>query len=428
MGADNLLVNGDFPPRSDGGVPSHWETWKPSWENACCETRATTEGLVMSSPNEPHGVGGVDQTVSGIRGGQAYAVAAEFEASDVSAPARALIVRVVWLAEGKPLHPAGEMARGLAIDGSGGRFEDTFVAPEGADGARVSLEAKWLEGGVVTWKAARFEETEPPEPRRVNIATVYYRPSNSTPERNIELYCDHIDEAGRMGADIVCLPEGMTVVGTGLNYGQSAQPIPGPASERLGAAAKKNRLWVVACFNEVDGSTLYNTAILFDRDGRIAGKYRKVHLPREEWRQGITPGDSYPVFETDFGTIAMQICYDYFFPEPEAAFALAGAEIIFAPTWGTTFKDSEGRVQGENMFRVRARDNGVYMVPSVFDGHSLVIDPLGRILASSDGQDGVFMAEVDLNQRDPLQWVGHWRTLARRHRMPETYRGLAEST
>ena len=428
MGADNLLVNGDFPPRSDGGVPSHWEVWTPSWENACCETRATTEGLVMSSPNEPHGVGGVDQTVSGIRGGQAYAVAAEFEASDVSAPARALIVRVVWLAEGKPLHPAGEMARGLAIDGSGGRFEDTFVAPEGADGARVSLEAKWLEGGVVTWKAARFEETEPPEPRRVNIATVYYRPSNSTPERNIELYCDHIDEAGRMGADIVCLPEGMTVVGTGLNYGQSAQPIPGPASERLGAAAKKNRLWVVACFNEVDGSTLYNTAILFDRDGRIAGKYRKVHLPREEWRQGITPGDSYPVFETDFGTIAMQICYDYFFPEPEAAFALAGAEIIFAPTWGTTFKDSEGRVQGENMFRVRARDNGVYMVPSVFDGHSLVIDPLGRILASSDGQDGVFMAEVDLNQRDPLQWVGHWRTLARRHRMPETYRGLAEST
>ena len=106
------------------------------------------------------------------------------------------------------------------------------------------------------------------------------------------------------------------------------------------------------------------------------------------------------------------------------AFALAGAEIIFAPTWGSTGKDDGGRVMGENMFRVRARDNGVYMVPSVFDGNSLVVDPLGRILASSEGKDGVFMAEVDLAERDPLRWVGHWRTLARRHRMPETYGGL----
>jgi len=149
-----------------------------------------------------------------------------------------------------------------------------------------------------------------------------------------------------------------------------------------------------------------------------------VHLPREEWRQGITPGDSYPVFETDFGVIAMQICYDYFFPEPEAAFALAGAEIIFAPTWGTTRKDSEGRVQGENMFRVRARDNGVYMVPSVYGGNSLVIDPMGKILASSQGKQGVFWAEVDLNKRERLDYVGHWRSVGPRHRMPHTYGAL----
>ena len=68
------------------------------------------------------------------------------------------------------------------------------------------------------------------------------------------------------------------------------------------------------------------------------------------------------------------------------------------------------------------------MVPSVFDGNSLVIDPLGRVLASSDGEDGVFMAEVDLADRDALRWVGHWRTLGRRHRRPETYGGLSEST
>ena len=77
---------------------------------------------------------------------------------------------------------------------------------------------------------------------------------------------------------------------------------------------------------------IYNTAILLDRSGKVAGKYRKIHLPREEWKDGITPGDSYPVFQADFGTIAIQICYDWFFPEPTAIFALQGAEIVFAPT------------------------------------------------------------------------------------------------
>ncbi len=100
------------------------------------------------------------------------------------------------------------------------------------------------------------------------------------------------------------------------------------------------------------------------------------------------------------------------------------AEIVFAPTWGTTFPDREGRAEGETVFRVRARDTGIYLVPSVFDGTSLIIDPLGRILASSKGQTGVFWAEVDLNQREPLWWVGHWRSLGPRDQMPQTYQPL----
>ena len=105
------------------------------------------------------------------------------------------------------------------------------------------------------------------------------------------------------------------------------------------------------------------------------------------------------MFQTEFGTVAIQICYDWFFPEVGAIFGLQGAEIIFAPTWGTTFRDNDGRVEGETVFRVRARDNGVYLVPSVYDGSSMVIDPLGRILVSNKGREGVFWCEVDLNQR-----------------------------
>jgi predicted amidohydrolase len=203
-----------------------------------------------------------------------------------------------------------------------------------------------------------------------------------------------------------------------------AEPIPGPATERLGAAARRNDVWVVAGLTERQDGVVYNTAVLFDRRGRIAGTYRKVHLPREEWKQGIRPGHRYPVFETDFGKIAMQICYDWFFPEPTAIFAMKGAEIVLAPTWGNTLPDEDGMVNGESTFRVRARDNGVYMVPSVYSGNSLVIDPMGRMLASNNGSEGVFWAEVDLNAREALDWVGYWRSIGPRHRMPETYGAL----
>ncbi len=89
------------------------------------------------------------------------------------------------------------------------------------------------------------------------------------------------------------------------------------------------------------------------------------------------------------------------------------------------------------MFRVRARDNGVYMVPSVYDGNSLVIDPMGRILVSSNGREGVFTSftddfvlrfwcEIELNERECLPWVGYWRSIGQRDRMPHTYVPLLE--
>ncbi len=81
-------------------------------------------------------------------------------------------------------------------------------------------------------------------------------------------------------------------------------------------------------------------------------------------------------------------------------------------------------MEGENTFRVRARDNGIYLVPSVYDGNSMVIDPLGRVLATSDGHEGLFWCEVDLSRRDPLPWVGNWRLLGPRDRMPASYESL----
>ena len=67
------------------------------------------------------------------------------------------------------------------------------------------------------------------------------------------------------------------------------------------------------------------------------------------------------------------------------------------------------------------------MVPSVYDGNSLVIDPMGRILANSAGKEGVFWAQVDLNKREDLDWVGYWRSIGPRHRMTDTYKSLLKA-
>ncbi|MBN1846025.1 MAG: carbon-nitrogen hydrolase family protein [Sedimentisphaerales bacterium] len=421
--ASNRLSNPTFQVRDGQKVPWDWSIWRPSWTPAACEVRCQPDGVLVRSSGRPHAVGGLMQTVEDIRPGQAYRLEADGILDKIASPYQSILLRITWLRDRRTLHPAGMLVRGpyVADDGAGFHFDDVLVAPEGANRAEISLEVKWPRAGSILWRQVAMRACEPPGPRKVKIGTVYLRPRSSTPEKNLDLFCAQVDEAGRLGLDIVCLGETIRQVGTRATMEELAEPIPGPASERLGQAARRNRLWVVVSLRERSGQDVYNTGVLFDRAGRIAGTYRKVHLPREEWKQGVTPGDSYPVFRTDFGTVAIQICYDWFFPEPECIFALKGAEIIFAPTWGNTLPDVDGCVDGETTFRVRARDNGVYMVASVYDGNSLVIDPRGRILATSAGKEGVFWAEVDLNRRETLDWVGYWRSIGPRHRLIESY-------
>ncbi|MHC4405942.1 MAG: carbon-nitrogen hydrolase family protein [Planctomycetota bacterium] len=421
-----LVANPNFHAAGPEVLPTGWTAWVPAAEKAACTLRSTSDGLRVDAPGNPFAVGGVWQDLAGVRAGEAYAVEAACRLDDVPFPYRSAIVRLTWMKAGKPAHVAGMLVRGPEVADGAARFHDVLVAPEGADGARLSLEVRWPQGGRVLWRQVSVRPADPPPPRKVKIGTVYLRPRNTTPEENLELFCRQIDAAGKLGLDVVCLPEAITQVGTSQSAPECAEPIPGPSTKRLGRATRDNRLWVVAGLYEQAGDLVYNTAVLLDRQGRLAGTYRKVHLPREEWKKGVTPADAYPVFQTDFGTVAVQICYDYFFPEATEIFALGGAEIVFAPTWGTTFADREGRVEGETIFRVRARDNGVYLVPSVYDGNSLIIDPMGRILASSDGQSGVFWHEVDLSRREPLWWVGYWRSIGPRDRMPTTYQPLLE--
>lgn len=416
----NLLANGDFTAAGEGGLPAGWNAWRPVWDHAACTVRMADGGLRVESPQEPFGVGGVIQSVSSIRGGQAYRVQAQAELKAIVAPLRSVMIRLHWTRAGKALTPHGWMVHGPVMSGPLAAFDDVLVAPAEADGANLHLEVKWPQGGSVLWRRANLVPCPAPAQRKVRLGAVYLKPQNSTPEKNLELWCEQVDAAGKLRLDAVCLGEAILQVGTSKNQRDLAEPVPGPTTERLSAAARRNKLWVVAGLYEREGQRVYNTAILLDREGRLAGKYRKTHLPRQEWLDGVTPGLEYPVFQTDFGPVAIQICYDWFFPEVAEAFALGGAKVLFAPTWGTTFKDEDGRAEGETVFRVRARDNGLTLVACVYDGSTLVIDQMGRVLASKKEQPGIAWAEVDLASREPLFWVGNWREVGPPDRMPET--------
>jgi predicted amidohydrolase len=132
---------------------------------------------------------------------------------------------------------------------------------------------------------------------------------------------------------------------------------------------------------------VYNTAVLMDRNGKLAGKYRKVYLPREEMEQ-LAPGNDYPVFKTDFGTIGIMICYDVFFSDPARGLATRGAEIVLMPIWGGP----------EALAKARAIENQVYLVSSGYDHPTYIMNPEGETLAAAPAPGTVAVATIDLNK------------------------------
>jgi predicted amidohydrolase len=164
--------------------------------------------------------------------------------------------------------------------------------------------------------------------------------------------------------------------------------------------ARKHSAWVAAGIYEREGHALYNTAVLLDREGRVAGKYRKVYLPREEVEGGLTPGSEYPVFRTDFGTVGMMICYDVFFPDPARALAAQGADVILLPIWGGD----------ETLAAARAIENKVFLVASGYDHPTYIMDPDGKRVAQAPQRGEVASAVIDLERRSNDRWLGDMRT------------------
>jgi len=241
--------------------------------------------------------------------------------------------------------------------------------------------AAWaVTAGCLSSAAADSATSRNPIVRVVTISQAeLIRDKNDLLEPTLE----RLNRAASFHPDIACLPE--------LFSNRPAEPVPGPVTERMAGWAREHSSYVIFGLQTQRGGRVYNSAILIDRQGRIVGQYDKIHPTDGEIKGGTTPGDESgpPVFQTDFGTIGIQICFDVNWREEWLHLKQRGAQIVFWPS----------AYPAERQIPALALVNEFYVVSSTMRGASHIYDITGQDLASSGAYQPWAGAALPLGKR-----------------------------
>lgn len=219
--------------------------------------------------------------------------------------------------------------------------------------------------------------------------------------------------------DLVTLGEMFQCPYVTQNFPLYAEEEGGDTWQRLSQLAAKHQVYLSAgTVPELDGGKVYNTAYVFDRQGRQIAKHRKVHLfdinveGGQSFKESdtLSAGNQVTVFDTEFGKIGICVCFDFRFPELGRLMALKGAKLILVPA---AFNMTTGPAHWQIMFRSQALNNQCFVAGTspardeassyVAWGHSLLVSPWGDIIKEADEKEGFQITEIDLSEADRIR-------------------------
>ena len=251
----------------------------------------------------------------------------------------------------------------------------------------------------------------------MKVAIVQFKASTNK-ETNLKKIINFISKASKNKAKLVAFPEFMMFY---TNSSQSpkqladlAETIQGNFISEIAKAAKDNRIQVVGSFYEKSSKKdrVYDTSFVLDQTGKVISTYRKIHLYdalgfRESDKMTSGSKIAKPV-KTSIGKIGMMICYDLRFPEMSRSLAVAGSEVLVAPSaW------VKGDMKEEHWITInktRAIENGCYVIApdqvgNIYCGRSVIVDPYGKILIDMKKKQGIAYADIDLKKIKQIRKV-----------------------
>ncbi len=263
-------------------------------------------------------------------------------------------------------------------------------------------------------------------------------------ENNLKKTAKLVEQAAKKGSQIICLQELYKTryfpQYPKLEKKQFSETIPGESTKVFAEIAKKYKVVIIVPIFERDAEGKYhNSAVVIDANGKLLSTYRKIHIPQDPLfyeKNYFEEGDTgYKIYKTKYGTFAVLICYDQWFPEAARAVKLAGADIVFYPTAIGTIsgeKQSEGDWHDawETIMRAHSIANSLYVVAVNrvgieeklnFWGQSFICDAFGKVIKrASKNKDEIIMSKIDLAKNKII--TDEWGFM--RNRRTDTYGSL----
>ncbi len=425
-----ILLQDRFERAGANGVPEGWSVWQANAAYPLTVQRVQQGDrgwrIRMAGAGSRFAKARAFRPITGLQGGEWYKFEAVFTATNIPNPADCAVA----VLEHKERH-----TRVLTPVRSGDDYISTLVMqmPEGYSGpANIHLFAGYIPGGTVEWKEVRVERLSSYKPptRPVRVSAIDSEPPQpGSVEDNARHYAAEIDRACAGGKlDLIVFPEHMN---TTKVTGKTAVSLDSRYMQILGEAARRNRTYLAGSIHEERDGVIYNTGFVIDREGKVAGRYEKTHLTVGEMLfSPLIRGEETKVFQTDFGKIALMVCFDFHYPEAPRLAAQMGAEIILVPFASDGRLKEDGYARGaEYSGRAFALENRIPIIFSATLGKdeqpSWIIDQSAKVLARSGSQKHIIRATLDLDAKVIQAWTGEdFHGLQIVGRRPELYNGL----